>query len=828
MLLALLLAGCTSDTTATNAATGPVEAFGPPARLVFLQLPDTRLTLEGPFEPEPQVGIYDAQGRLVADSSLDVTLALGTESASTFELRGLTTARATVGVARFPGLSVALRGLAPRGAIGSLTLMATSGELTSDPSDPRPVELLPLLLQGVRYLPGGSNVASADFDGDSHLDIAAAELQNQVIRVSFGFGDGTFTAVPDLVGVAARPVNLACADLDADGDIDIVTANQSDSVSVLLGNGDGTFLPPALYAAPGRPTDVAVGDINGDGRPDLVVSASGASAVLVFLGTVGATFDKPLSYPAGGSPGSVAVGDANGDHRLDVAVANADQNSVGLLYNTSFGLDPPLALSVGISPADVVIADLDGDGFGEIVSANEGASSLTLFPGQAGRLLPTGLTLPANRTPTSVVVADLNGDGLVDLATSSDDGVTFLQNDGFGFLAPVTSQACLGIQSLVLGDFDEDGRLDGLAASSVNLVSLSFGKGDGTFQTSQSTLFSSLAAGMAQADFDGNGSIDVALAMEVQNPSTAPLIAWLGQPEGPPVQVASSMVPRPSASGIAAGNLDADGHLDLVMTSADGGVYAWKGKGDGSFSGALAATAGAGATHPALGDVNGDGKLDVLVANSATADVSVLLGNGDGTLQSPVNWAVGRSPVDCALADSNEDGNLDIIALISASAQVVVLLGEGDGTFGLPIRSQVDPSPAELVHADSLAVADLDLDGKVDCAVGRSRDGLLDVLTGRGDGAFSSPVAYSAGASPTDVGAADLNGDGLVDLAVSSSLDSAAWVLLRDLPGNYVIREGRGMAISQTAIGLADLNGDGSPDLCTAGAGGFTTFLSPK
>jgi hypothetical protein len=232
----------------------------------------------------------------------------------------------------------------------------------------------------------------------------------------------------------------------------------------------------------------------------------------------------------------------------------------------------------------------------------------------------------------------------------------------------------------------------------------------------------------------------------------------------------------------------------------------------------------------AVADVNGDGKLDLIVANqkgerNGDGSVAVLLGNGDGTFQSPVTYdSGGTSPDSLAIADVNGDGNLDIVVANSNSSTVGVLLGNGDGTF------QPSVTYSCAVNAVTVAVGDVNRDGKLDVLVAGS--GSVSVLLGNGDGTFQRPAIYSAGDLTGAVVVADLRGNGLLDLAITKwtggepNYDGSAGVLLGNGDGTFqpvVLYDAGGEETRNIAV--ADVNGDGKPDLLTANAEGSVGVL---
>ena len=170
----------------------------------------------------------------------------------------------------------------------------------------------------------------------------------------------------------------------------------------------------------------------------------------------------------------------------------------------------------------------------------------------------------------------------------------------------------------------------------------------------------------------------------------------------------------------------------------------------------------------AAGDLNGDGRTDLVTANSGTNDVSVLFGQGNGTFAPAVSYAAGTNPVSIAIADLNGDGRLDLAVTNSVSNDVSVLLNQGNGTFAPAVNHGAGANP------HSIAVADLDGDGKLDLVVVNQSNSTVGALFNQGNGTFSAPVAYSVGSTPQSVSAADLNGDGKPNLAITNiNSDSA-------------------------------------------------------
>jgi len=273
------------------------------------------------------------------------------------------------------------------------------------------------------------SVAVGDLNGDGHPDLVTANAGANTVSVLLGDGGGGFSAAPGSpFAVGSAPASVAVGDLNGDGHPDLVTANYGDNTdSVLLGDGGGGFsaAPGSPFAAGPFPAWVAVGDLNGDGHPDLV-TANSDTTVSVLLGDGGGGFSAAPGSPfaVGAYPESVAIGDLNGDGHLDLVDADYGDNTVSVLLGDGgggFSAAPGSPFAVGAYPYSVAVGDLNGDGRPDLVTANAGDNTVSVLLGDGGGGFSAapGSPFAVGANPYSVAVGDLNGDGHPDLVTAN-------------------------------------------------------------------------------------------------------------------------------------------------------------------------------------------------------------------------------------------------------------------------------------------------------------------------------------------------------------------------------------------------------------------------
>jgi hypothetical protein len=748
-------------------------------------------------------------------------------------------------------------------------------------------------------------------EGSPSLTVTIRDRGGSVVvaRQAARRSSGPQAALANMIG--QFPSSVAVGDFRHDGKLDMAVADES-GVSVLLGNGDGTFGPAVTYAVDSRatfgPAFVLVADVNGDGKPDLVTANPDSNTVSVLLGNGDGTFQPARNFAAGSVPVSLAAADFNGDGKLDLVVGHgagpsgASASISVLLGNGDGTFQTPVSYTTAADPVSVAVGDFNGDGKADIVSANAIDHNYSILLGNGDGTFQPARTTHVTAGAGAVVVGDFTGDGKADLAMASGNGVSVsvLPGNGDGtFGSPVVYPVGPGVQGLAVGDFRHDGKLD-LAAANSNGLALLLGNGDGTFQNAVNYAAGINLSSVAVGDFNGDGHLDAAVIApgNVNVPGSGSVNVVLGDGDG--TLAAASVLPLPAGSrpnAVTAGDFSGDGKLDLAVASqvtnfetfaSYGSASVLRNNGDGTFQAASSYVVGHFPRQVAAADINGDGKLDLEVLdsgtfNGVTANYSVLLGNGDGTFQAPTNFAT-NGAVDptflavgdfngdgipdllldptffsggqvflgngdgtfrpgpdvpsfvafAAVADLNRDGKLDILTVNPGAPfvqppvapSVGVMLGKGNGTFQ-PAVSYAIPQGDTTDAPPQVVVGDFNGDGIPDLAVtipGRPGSPQLvgnevSILLGKGDGTFQPAVTYpSGGADATSAAAVDLNGDGKLDLVIVNKVSSSVSVLYGNGDGTFAMPVTYAVGRSPTAVAVADFDNDGTPDLAVTSA----------
>ncbi len=672
-------------------------------------------------------------------------------------------------------------------------------------------------------LPMGTNayyVATADCNHDGIPDLLVANNGASSVSVLLGNGDGSFQENQSLA-VGTNPVTVAVGDFNGDNNLDLAVANyNSATISMLLGRGDGTFVPARTVAVGHQPSDLAIGDFNHDGNLDLAIPNLGDNTVSVLLGQGDGTFHYGPLLQAGKSPSAVAVKDFDHDGNLDLAVANRDDGTVTVFLGQGHGaFRLAQTVPVGSSPVTVAVGDFNHDGKTDLVVPNHGDTTVSLLLGQGDGSFVPDRTLSLGKQPLSVAVDDFNGDGKSDLAVTSegDNTISVLlgQDDG-SFQLVQTISAGSKPQFVAVADVNQDGYPD-LAVTGYDSDSLAvlLGRGDGTFLAPDALTAGRNPIGVARGDFNHDGNLDLAIANNLDNSVSV----LLGRGDGS-FQPGQILAVGLNPVGITAGDFNGDGSMDLAVTNfGETTVSLLLGRGDGTFLPARPLAVGKQPADLVVGDFNGDALPDLAVANLGDNTVAVLLGLGDGNFLPPRPFAVGRSPAGLTVADFNHDHILDLAVANRDDKTVSILLGRSDGSFGL-----AQPFPAGS-GALSVAAADFNHDGQTDLAIANRDDKTVSVLLGQGDGTFKPAPALTVGKQPISVTVGDFNNDGVPDLAVAVSGDKTVAVLLGQGDGSFTPTQTLTAGVGPRFVAVGDFNKDNKLDIVTSNYGDNTVSM---
>jgi hypothetical protein len=621
-------------------------------------------------------------------------------------------------------------------------------------------------------------VAAADINGDGLPDLVVANFNGGSVSALINTtAPGALTAnfgFLQTFSTGGAPVSVAVADVNADGKPDVIVANgnYAGTVAVLLnttapGAPFPSFATRQLFDTSPNPSSVASSDLNGDGRPDLIVATYAGASVLLNETSPGGSsleFTPEQTFAAGSAPDSVTVADINGDGKPDMLVTNYASATVSVFVNTTApaATSPSFAAQQsfdgGFAPASVVVSDVNGDGSPDLIIADSSINSVavllnTTALGTVASSFPTAQSFPTRLSPNAVTVADVNEDGKPDLiaANFNDNTVSLLLNDTVlgtyppNFRSQQTFAAGTEPSSVAAGDLNGDGRPD-VIVSNYNAASISVlinttepGVIAGSFGALQTFATGRQPLSVALVDINGDGKQDVVVANQRDNTVSVLL---------------NTAFPGNTSAFFAAQTTLATGLDPFALTSAD---------------------------------VNGDGKPDLIVANTGDRTLSVLLnttapGAATPSFATQQVFATVLSPFAVSAADVNGDGKPDLIVVDHADGTVAVSInttapGAATATFGAPASFGVGLNPT------SVAAEDVDGDGRPDLIVSNNGDNAVSVLinttaAGAATATFATQNVYGTGTGPQSVATADVNGDGKPDLVVANVNDSTISVLL--------------------------------------------------
>jgi hypothetical protein len=449
-----------------------------------------------------------------------------------------------------------------------------------------------------------------------------------------------------------------------------VAEGSSTLISVRLNQGGGVLGNPTSYqtdCANCNLQSIAAGDFNHDGNIDLATPAS------ILHGNGDGTFQSPGVFSSGYAPITVASGDLNRDGYCDLVVGSSDLDISVLMGNAQSVRQPP-AIPVGNQPRAVATADFNGDHLPDLAVAEAGVNEVRILLSEAGGGYKVSDILHVSE-PGAVVAADFNGDGKIDLAVSGEAGATIYLGNGdgtftagakyAGFYGDCTNNQWPAHSCFATADFNGDGIPDLAGALWIqDEVFFLLGNGDGTFRPGPTITLSDSPQGLAVGDFNHDGKMDVAVSGYAGTVSVLP-----GNGDGTFGAPVIVQFEAGGLAGLAVGDVDGDGNLDIVVAGGGGGslislgVYIITGNGDLTFNPPVALLADEMPNSIFLADLNGDGKLDIASANVMADNVAVLVNEGNLNFAPAVLYGTGASPVMLIGVEANRVGLPDLVTV---------------------------------------------------------------------------------------------------------------------------------------------------------------------
>lgn len=744
-------------------------------------------------------------------------------------------------------------------------------------------------------------IAVGDLDKDFDLDLAVANRAGDNVAILLGNGNGSFAAASPSIHSVTSPEGVAAGDFDRDGTLDLAIATSGGAgvsdVTVLLNScpaADLELTAQGLFGLQqGATASMTISVRNAaqnatSGKVTVVVTlpvslpanAIGGTGWTCVLGTLTCTRSDSLAFNmsyeditvdvlvAPNAPASVTASaalsggsQANAANDTDSLVRDVSQSpdmaltkshpnyfqqgDIGMTYIltvTNVGGAPWFGGLISVTdtlPAGLTATAMSGTGW---------FCSLGTLTCSRGDSLDAGLSYPA--ITLTVNVASNAAEWVTNTAVVNGGSPIYTGNDTATDLTYIYQYPDLIIAKTHAGNFQQH--------QTGKTYSIVVGNQGGVATGGTVTVVDTLPAGLTATAIAGTGwsctlgtltcTRSDALAPAA---SYAPIVLTVSVASNAPASVTNTatvsgggeinttndvandvttviqFTPHcgrfsaadtydpgvDSLSSIAVGDFNGDGNRDLVVAGYNGHrIHIMAGSGNGSLSLTNTYTTGTYPVSVVTGDFNADGKLDLATANSGSSNASVLIGNGNGTFIAAVPYATGSNPQSVAVGDFNGDGKSDLVAA-NGGGGVSLLVGNGDGTFIGATSHAFGANPK------AVAAGDFNADGKLDLAVAHVAGSLVAVRLGNGDGTFAPKVDYFAGSVPDAVAAGDLNNDGRADLAVSNEVSNDVSVMIANANGTFGATVNYAAGATPRHVAMVDVNGDGWMDLVVASSG---------
>ena len=683
-----------------------------------------------------------------------------------------------------------------------------------------------------------SSVASADLRRSGKVDLVAADKVSGKITVFLNSERGSFARGIEYAA-GPRPMSILVEDINNDGWPDVLLCNESaGTISVLRGAGDGELRPRQSYEVGFSPSFIAAGNFNGNGNTDVVVVGKSAKQLAVLLNDGNGNLRKPLLYSLRKTPMALAVADFDGDGHADLALANED-GTLTILFGQGEGLFRSVPdMSIASSALSSIVAGhFNHDG--KVDLAITGEDSVYVLAGKGDGGFAPAVSYRVGYNPVSIVAGDVTGDAIDDLIVINQGDNTFsvLAGNGDGtFRAPLEYIAADRPVAAVVGDFDGDGSNDlAIIDQSSEDLTLVLGNGEGTFRAALAYISQLQPRAIASGSLTGDRRADFVVAnyrgSDANSDTAGSVSVYLADDKGV-YHLSSTYTVGDGPVSVALADVTGDGNLDiLTLNRLDKTVSVLPGVGDGTFLRPLIIPLADAPVAIGIGDFDEDGRLDLAVVEgcedrgcSQPSSLEILLGLGDGTFRSASTYTLGYSPSSIAVGDLNGDRHLDVVVAnrcgedvsCRAPGTAAILFGNGKGGFTAGPGLLLGDSPS------SIALGDLAGRGFLDLLVSQASDDTLAVFSGNGDGSFRAPSAYKVGSLPTSIVVSDFNGDGKPDVAVANLNSSTVSIFFGGADG--ALRPGDAISVGTGPESLTAIVGavGGHASLATTD-GGLTT-----